>query len=238
MNKQFQSQDTLGGIVLKFPQAADLFKQYGLDFCCGGDRSLAAASNEHQIDQTSLLEELNERYEDALKVGLVTKDWMSVSFEQLIHHIVNTHHAYLNQAFPTLSELTLKILRVHGQHHGDTLSVVHQKFSELRSGLEAHMIKEEEVIFPQIVDYEKSPSETKRESLQQLLSELDREHEESGAILKVIREVTANYALPEDACNTFAYVYRSLEDMEANIFEHIHLENNVLFLRLSEQTVA
>ncbi len=238
MSNNFQSQDTLGGIVLKFPQAADVFKKHGLDFCCGGDRSLAAAANEHQIDQSSLLGELNERYEDALKVGFVTKDWMSVSLEQLIHHIVNTHHAYLNQVFPTLSELTLKILRVHGQHHGDMLSLVHQKFNELRSGLEAHMIKEEEVVFPQIIAYEIAPSESKRESLQQLLLDLDREHEESGDILKTIREITDNYDLPEDACNTFAYVYRSLEDMEGNIFDHIHLENNVLFLRLSEQTVA
>ncbi len=238
MSNHFQSEDKLGAIVLQFPQAADVFKKYGMDFCCGGDRSLAIVADEHHIDQSMLLEELSQQYDKALQVGLVTKDWMSVSYEQLIQHILNTHHAYLNKVFPTLTELTVKILRVHGQHHGATLSVVHQKYNELRQGLEAHMIKEEEIVFPQIIAFEKAQTETKRASIQKMLEELDREHEATGDILKTIREITGNYRLPEDACNTFAYVYRSLEEMESNIFEHVHLENNVLFLRLSAQTVA
>ena len=233
MSKSFQTNDTLGEIVLQFPQAATLFKHYHLDFCCGGDRPLADVAQSRNLDAEALLQEVNEKYEAAQAIGLDVKDWMAIPYEGLIQHIVGTYHTYLKQEFPMLAESVAKVHRVHGEHHGAVLSVVHEKFDELRAGLEAHMQEEENVVFPQIIAYENAPSEEKRAALQQLLITLDREHEASGALLATIREVTQDYALPDDACRTFAYVYRALEELESNLFEHIHLENNVLFVRLS-----
>ncbi len=232
MSVTFTETDKLGDVVVKFPQAAEIFKQYHIDFCCGGDQLLGEAITEHGVNSIALLQNLNDTYADALKQGTEIHDWSAVSLEQLIHHIVNTHHAYLNQVFPTLSELTAKILRVHGAHHGAELAQVHRLFNQLRMDMEAHMIAEEERVFPQIVDYERHPSIEKLNAVIHAVEELDKEHDQTGQLVKDLRKVTDNYALPEDACGTYTYVFQELQNLESDIFQHIHLENNVLFVHL------
>lgn len=234
----FTQNDCLGDIVARFPQAGDIFKQYHIDFCCGGGQSLADAILEHGVDGSALVKELNTTYEEALRQGAEIVDWTAVSMEQLIHHIINTHHAYLNKVFPPMTELTAKILRVHGKNHGDVLSQVHRLFSQLRMDMEQHMIREEETVFPQIIDYEQSPTPEKLETVIQAVEELDKEHDATGDIVKTLRNVTSDYALPEDACGTYAYVFEKLQEIEADIFQHIHLENNILFVQLANRRQA
>lgn len=232
MNETFAVDDKLGDIVVKFPQAAEIFKSHGIDFCCGGDQPLKEALEEHGVDGKGLLSQLNHTYDEARKQGVNIVDWSTVPLHDLIHHIVNTHHAYLRQTFPSLSELTVKILRVHGEHHGHVLSQVHRLFNQLRIDMEEHMIKEEEIVFPQVIAYESNPSSEKLQSVIFAIQELDREHDETGNIVKGLRRVTDNYSLPDDACQTFTHVYEKLKEVEADIFQHIHLENNVLFVHL------
>lgn len=238
MSATFTELDKLGDVVVKFPQAAEIFKQYHIDFCCGGVQPLGEAIEEHGVNGLALLETLNDTYLDALKQGAEIVDWSAVSLEQLIHHIVNTHHAYLNQVFPTLTELTAKILRVHGEHHGAVLAQVHRLFNQLRMDMEAHMIEEEERVFPRIVDYEHHPTIDKLNTVIQAVEELDKEHDQTGQLVKDLRKVTDNYALPEDACGTYAHVFQELQNLESDIFQHIHLENNVLFVHLRDAQVA
>ncbi|WP_201024937.1 iron-sulfur cluster repair di-iron protein [Ferroacidibacillus organovorans] len=228
----FTEDHRLGDIVVKFPQAGDIFKRYHIDFCCGGDQPLSEAIAEHSIDGSSLLKELNERYREAVRQGIEITDWSKASMEQLIHHIVNRHHAYLNKVFPPMSELTAKILRVHGENHGQVLSQVHRLFSQLRTDMEQHMIAEEQSVFLQIIDYEQIRTPGKLGAVIAAVEKLDQEHEATGDIVKMMRKVTDNYALPEDACATYAYVFEKLEELETDIFQHIHLENNILFNRL------
>lgn len=231
MSVTFTQSDRLGDVVVKFPQAGEIFKQHRIDFCCGGNQLLGMAIEEHGVDGVSLLKELNESYAEAQRQGVEIVDWSAVPMQQLIAHIVNTHHAYLQQVFPPLAELTTKILRVHG-HHRAVLSPVHRLFAQLRMDMEEHMIQEEETVFPQIIDYEDNPSAEKLEAVINAVEDLDREHEQAGNLVKELRTVTDNYALPEDACGTYAYVFQKLQELEADIFQHIHLENNVLFVHL------
>jgi len=238
MSTTFTQNDRLGDIVVKFPQAGETFKRYRIDFCCGGDQLLSEAIAEHDVDGTSLLNELNSVYEEARRQGIEIIDWSAVPMEQLIHHVVNTHHAYLNQVFPPLTELTAKILRVHGKNHGTVLSQVYRMFNQLRMDMEEHMIAEEETVFPQIIDYEQSPTPEKLDAVIRAVEALDREHEHTGNLVKDLRKVTNNYALPDDACGTYAYVFEKLESLEADIFQHIHLENNILFVHLQNRRQA
>lgn len=238
MSFTFTELDKLGDVVVKFPQAAEIFKQHQIDFCCGGDQPLSEAIEEHGVNSAALLQTLNDKYADALQQGAEIVDWSAVPLEQLIHHIVNTHHAYLNQVFPTLTELTAKILRVHGEHHGAVLVQVHRLFNQLRMGMEAHMIEEEVRTFPQIVDYEHHPSIDKLNTVIHAVEELDKDHDQTGQLVKDLRKVTDNYALPKDACGTYAHVFQELQNLESDIFQHIHLENNILFVRLHDAQVA
>jgi len=232
MSATFTASERLGDIVVKFPQAGEIFKHHGIDFCCGGDQPLAEAIAEHGVNGILLLDELNRDYEEARSQGIEIVDWSSVPLQQLIHHIVNTHHAYLQQAFPLLTELTAKVLRVHGAHHGPELSRVYRLFNNLRMDMEEHMIKEEEMVFPQIVAYENDPSREKLDAVIHAVEELDSEHDGAGDMVKELRKVTDNYALPEDACGTYASMFQKLQQLESDIFQHIHLENNVLFVHL------
>ena len=232
MLNTFTESDKLGDIVVKFPQASEIFKRHGIDFCCGGDQLLTEAVAEHSANEGLILAELNQSYTEAQAKGVQIIDWSSVPMQELIHHVVNTHHAYLQQTFPWLAERITKILRVHGKNHSALLSQVHRLFSSLRMDMDEHMIKEEEFVFPQIVEYENSPSLDKLEAVILAVQELDAEHDHTGDIVKELRKVTDNYALPEDACGTFTRVYEELQQLESDIFQHIHLENNVLFVHL------
>lgn len=238
MSTTFTGKESLGEIVIRFPKANEIFQKYGLDFCCGGDELLEHALDEHNLKDSSLLKELNDGYEEAQRLSVETVDWMNMPLHQLINHVVNTHHAYLQQNMPGISELTTTILRVHGAHHGETLAQVHRLFHHLKMDMEQHMIKEEEIVFPQIVDYEREPSLEKLKAAIHAVEELDKEHDDAGDDIKDIRKVTDQYKLPEDACGTFAKTYTKLQELEADMFQHIHLENNVLFVRLQNELKA
>jgi regulator of cell morphogenesis and NO signaling len=161
-------------------------------------------------------------------------DWNLAPFGQLIDHIINTHHAFLVKNLPRLSELTAKILRVHGAGYQE-LSKVYRLFHSLKMELEQHLIKEEEVVFPLIKEFEKAPSLETLNAAERVIEELEAEHEGAGDILKELRKVTSDYAIPADTCNTYVLTYNLLEELEGDLFKHIHLENNILFPRLSKE---
>jgi regulator of cell morphogenesis and NO signaling len=149
----------------------------------------------------------------------------------LIDHIVATHHSYLNRALPELSDLTTTILRVHGQKHPD-LFRVHKLFHNLKLELEQHLIKEETLLFPMIKEYETGRSEAHLKKISLVVREIEEEHEAAGDILKELRSVTEDYILPGDGCATYGKTLKGLQELESDLFQHIHLENNILFTRL------
>ncbi len=224
--------DRLGDVVAKFPGAGKVFKENRIDYCCNGGRSVEEAATAQNLDVNALLQTLNQSYEKAVAEGEKEHDWQTEAFEALIDHVVNIHHAYLQKTMPVLSELTSKILRVHGQHHGAELSKVHKLFNTFRMDMEAHLIKEEELVFPLIIEYERTGNKDKLALAVQNIDQLESEHAAVGDILHEIAEVTNEYQIPEDACGTYAYTYEKLEQVEEDTFRHVHLENNILFPRL------
>lgn len=231
MNNQFQLTDKIGDIVAMFPEASNIFMDHRVDFCCGGDRPLEEAIREKNIDGNAILEKLNEKYKEFQERNEEFKDWAKETPTKLIRYIVDKHHTYLNNELPRIGELILTILRVHGVSHPE-LFQVHQLFNALKTELEAHLIKEEQIIFPAIRTYEKEKNPDDREKVLSLIAELEDEHTAAGDIIKEVQEITSFYAPPKDACTTYNLTYEKLKELEADTFEHIHLENNILFKNL------
>jgi regulator of cell morphogenesis and NO signaling len=233
MEEKFTRMQAVGDIVAEFPKAAEIFKEHKIDFCCGGDKLLTVAVKELNLDEVTVLEKLNQAYAALVKNKQESQDidWRQQSFAQLIDHIVSTHHLYLQRELPQISEFTNKILRVHGAKHGE-LAKVHKLFHILKMELEQHLIKEEEILFPLIKEYEKNPSAQSLEKIKNVTNDIEAEHEQAGDIIKELRKITNQFQYPADACTSFKIAYQKLEEMESDLFQHIHLENNILHPRL------
>lgn len=232
--KKFSSQQKLGEIVAEFPKSAELLKGYRIDFCCGGNRPLAEAIREQELDEAEVLGKLNELYEkfstDMNKLG---EDMREAPIEELVDRIINKHHAYLWSELPQISKLTTLILRVHGQNHPE-LAKVHKLFHSLKTELELHLSKEEAEQYPAIRKYLEDNSGEGLKAAVQIIGELEEEHTGAGSILKELRLVTDDYRIPSDVCETYELTYMKLQEMENDIFQHIHLENNILFPKLAK----
>lgn len=230
----FNSNQKIGEIVTKFPKAADIFKECKIDFCCGGDRPLITAIKEQGVNETEILERINDSYEK-LKNNIYSKDrnWVEAPFDELVDQIVNIHHEYLYKNLPKISELTTKILRVHGEKHPE-LSRVYKLFHTVKMELEAHLIEEETIQYPAINSYLRSNNEADLDKAINIINQLQDEHIGAGNILKELRETTNDYDVPTDGCTTYKLTYSKLQEMESDIFQHIHLESNILFPRLYE----
>ncbi len=233
MERIFTGNDTVGEVVAAFPGASNLFKQHTIDFCCGGNRTLSTVLRQLKLEEAEFLAALNEAYEQANRM-VVGTDWREAPYQELIEHIVNKHHGYLVQELPLLSEFVTKILRVHGQGHPE-LSRLHQLFHQFKLELDRHMIDEEQSVFPKIKEYAETGS---REALEQAVAAIDRleaEHSGAGDLLRHMREATSDYSLPPEACRTYTLTFQKLEELEADMFQHVHLENNILFTRLAKE---
>ena len=228
---KFNSLQKIGEIAAKFPKASEIFKENKIDFCCGGERPLIDAIKERGLDETKVMNDINNLYEQFANSG--EKDWQGAPFNELVEHIINKHHGYLWDELPKTSKLATTILRVHGEHHPELLNV-HKLFNTLKMDLESHLTKEETLQYPAINAYLETKSKADLEKAIKVIDELEEEHTEAGDILKELRKITDDYKTPCDVCETFELTYKKLQEMESDLFQHIHLENNILFPRLRE----
>ncbi len=219
MKKLFNLNDPVGFIVAEFPGASAIFSNHHVDFCCGGERPLSEAAADGNAEPQALLEELNEAWQAFNLETSQYEDWARATPERLTRHIVETHHAFLRKNMPLIGELMFKVLQVHSLHHPE-LFKVHRIYGILRRDLEAHLVKEETILFPAIG----SGVDTK-----EIIEELETEHVGAGDALKLLREITDHFTAPADACPSFKELYRLLQAMEQDTFIHVHLENNILF---------
>jgi regulator of cell morphogenesis and NO signaling len=231
MNK-FNSSQTVGEIVSIMPKASEIFKQYKIDFCCGGNRPLAEVLNELHLDENLVLNKINEIFEENNNTKETSMDFRALTSSELIDHIENIHHAYTKRILPELGELTTKIMRVHGINH-NVLFRVHKLFSMLKTELEQHLLKEEQILFPLIKEYHKNPSVKQLHKINEVINETENEHEGAGDILKELRKITNDFKVPNDGCNTYVITFKIIEELESDLFQHIHLENNILFKRMN-----
>jgi len=237
MNTDWTKDTTLREIVAACPQARPILDKHRLDYCCGGAQSLESAAIEAGVDAGAILEELLRAEFPAGAPQGGSIDWTRAPLSELAAHILAKHHAYMREVLPRIGLALPKVLRAHGARHGATIEPLKHEFEGLCLELEAHLEKEERVLFPYIQALDAAAAGgtglpphhcgTVRNPIRQM----EHEHTEAGRALVEMRRLTSDYALPGDACPTFSGLYRDLQAMEADLHEHIHLENNILFPR-------
>jgi regulator of cell morphogenesis and NO signaling len=234
-----ESDETLGEIAAKDLSKAAIFKKYGLDFCCGGKKTVKEACKEKGLDVTKIEQELQQADKNPATRPLPYGDW---SLDFLSDYIVNTHHSYVRKTLPELRTYAAKVASVHGEHHPE-LKRIQQLVEEINAELSTHMVKEEKVLFPYIKELVTVTNESRPlhaahfGSVQNPINMMEMEHELVGKNLEEIRQISNNYFLPDDACASYSLLFRMLVDFEDDLHTHIHLENNILFpnaLKLEE----
>ncbi|WP_339223826.1 iron-sulfur cluster repair di-iron protein [Paenibacillus sp. FSL W7-1279] len=227
----FTLQSQVSDIVTSIPQTADLFRSLRIDFCCGGQVPLEEAAKQRNLEPAAVLEKvqtLENKFADYQESRPA-----SLRESELIEYIQHKHHAFLRDELPALTPYVTKLARVHGEHHPELLRV-QELFSDLKKELLEHTMDEDEHVFPLILKFVAEPNHQAAAELKPHVSELEDEHAHAGRLLQELREVTADFELPSDACGTYRLVYQRLAMLEKDTFEHIHLENNILFERIRE----
>ena len=224
---------TIGEIVANDYRAAEIFKNAGIDFCCGGKKTLDAMCAEKGIDRDDLMKKIK-----SLESVPNTTTHNFVDWEPgfLCDYIVNEHHRYVRKALPELVYYTGKIASVHGANHPE-LAEVASLFGQINKELLEHMKKEEEILFPVIKDLFSSRP-VKPENI--IISEIQRlssEHEFAGGAMDKINTITSGYLVPADGCNTYNVTYQLLARFEDDLHTHVHLENNILFPKALSLTI-
>lgn len=221
------AQATLGDLVTADSRRARVLEGLGLDYCCNGHRTLAEATAEAGLDLTQVTAALT--FSDAPPAATA----LPLEHGALAHDIVDTHHAFMWEEMPRLQALVEKVHTVHGGSHPE-LAQVREAYARAVAGLEPHMTTEERKVFPAISRMERTGSLPDSGSLAGAIDELRREHDEVGELFRSISEATGGYAVPADACGSYTAMLRGLQEMEHDLHEHIHKENNVLFPRVLE----
>lgn len=223
----------VGELVAQRPSRARVFEKHGIDYCCAGRRTLAEACARRQVDLDNLLLDLHAA--DAAPPE-DERDWSAAPLGELVRHIVERHHAFLREALPRLTTLGEKVTRVHGERR-PALGECRRIFAGLRSELEAHLMKEEQILFPMIAALETEADAAFGHcgTVANPIAVMVREHDSAGAALADLQRLTDGYVPPADACNTYRAWLDGLRELEADLHTHIHKENNILFPRAVEQ---
>jgi regulator of cell morphogenesis and NO signaling len=225
-----ENDETLGEIAAKDLRKAQIFKKHGIDFCCGGKKTVKQACAEKGLDVTLIEQELQQTDKTiSSSRPLPYNEW---TLDFLADYIVNTHHSYVRKTLPDIRNYSAKVAKVHGEHHPELLPI-HELVEAVNAELTAHMMKEERILFPYIKEIVASKSNGSLQqssgSVQGPINMMEMEHEAVGKNLEEIRTLSANYSLPQDACASYSLLYRMLEEFEDDLHMHIHLENNILF---------
>ena len=224
----------IGEIVTHDFRAAEIFKNAGIDFCCGGNQSLEQACDEKNIDISTLENELLELENTSPVISHNFNQW-NLNF--LCDYIVNTHHKTVLNLLPQLTAYTQKIAEVHGANHPELIEIS-TLFSQINKELLQHLKNEEEVLFPAIKDVFDTNSESSKEIIISEITRMKGEHEFAGGAMDKINVLSHNYQVPGDGCNTYRVAFKLLEQFEDDLHIHVHLENNILYpksLILAEQ---
>lgn len=226
---------TIGEIVADDFRTAAVFKKYGIDFCCKGNRSIEEATERKKINPEDV-------YRDLENIGAESNgniDFNSWPLDLLADYVEKTHHRYIEDKTPALLQFLNKISKVHGERHPELVEV-YQLFEESAHDLAAHLKKEELILFPFI----KKMIHAQRENLplenphfgtvENPVTMMKHEHSVEGDRFETIRELTNDYKIPTDACSTYQVTFKMLEEFENDLHKHIHIENNILFPKAIE----
>lgn len=213
---------SLAELVLERPSAARVLTRLGLDYCCGGRRTLAEACSAEGLDPATVAVFLER---DLEPVAAESTDWTTVPLAELCAHVVETHHGRLRWDLPRLSDLATRAAAVHG----DELPLLHElrdELARLRYELEEHIAEEERDLFPALV----AGVAVDHSELERLI----RDHDTAGARLRRLRKLAGDYVAETALCNTHRALLQGLHGLELDMHQHVHEENNILFPRALE----
>lgn len=230
---EIRPETQIAEVATAHPATIRVFQRHGIDFCCGGKRPLTEVCGEKGIAFESLLQDLNGAIAGSPPSQ---RSWQDAPLAELVAFIVDRYHQWLKDELPRLSQMMNKVLAVHGERHPD-LQPIGNSFREILGEIEPHMMKEERVLFPYLTQL--GNLEQKGETLpgspfgsvRNPIGAMESDHEYLGRLLLQLREQTGSFTPPEDACNTYRGLFHGLNEMEGELHEHIHLENNVLHPR-------
>lgn len=227
---------TIGEIVAQDYRTAEVFEKHGIDFCCGGNVTLAEIASSKGVELDQITREIAEATSAPVSRSENYSSW-SPSF--LTDYIINNHHSYLKENTGQIAAYAHKIAEVHGANHPE-LQEIAAIFDKVAADVAEHLREEEEVFFPAVQRLEAagktegSVDENDLEALRCSLARLGSDHEELGDAVHKIRELSIGFTIPPDACNTYVVTYQKLKEFEDDIHKHVHLENNILFPKAAQ----
>ena len=210
-------EQSLGQLACDLPGATRIFHRYKLDFCCGGQQSLREAMEAGDVEPADLLADLAEIRHDEVQ----EQDWRHAPMSELIEHILLRFHEVHREQLPELIRLARQVEETHGQRADHPTGLV-KHLVGMYQDLLSHLQKEEQVLFPLL-----RHDESRKARLPMLV--MRHEHDAHGQGLQKLAQLTADFSVPEDACNTWRALYAGLVRLKEDLMQHIHLENNVLF---------
>jgi regulator of cell morphogenesis and NO signaling len=236
------TEKTVGGLALENPGATRVFEKLGIDYCCGGGQTLEQACQADHVSIDQVVDSLAAVNESASATA-PARNWQAEPLSELLAHIRSTHHVYTRAEIVRLGPLFDKVCSVHGKNHPELLRL-RELFSALAEELNTHLMKEEMVLFPYILRMEEAVVANEPVlpppfgSVRNPVAMMMHEHDGAGGALRSMRGISNGYAAPPDACVSFQTLYQALAAFEADLHQHIHLENNVLFPRAIEMEQA
>lgn len=226
---------TLGDLAREHPSTTRVFLRYHLDFCCGGRRTLAEACQRAGLDAAKIADEVEQeaRRDESPQSGegptwTRSPRWDDRPLTELADHIEHHYHAALRRDLPPLIEAARKVERVHASRPA-VPSGLAAELSTFLAEMQSHMGKEENILFPMI------RRGARGEAVYMPVRVMESEHDGHRQHLAKLRELTHDLALPPEACSTWKALYHGLETLEADLMQHIHLENNILFMRATRE---
>ncbi|MCC6907110.1 MAG: iron-sulfur cluster repair di-iron protein [Phycisphaerales bacterium] len=239
MTSQIDTQTTVGQLVTQRPARSRFFESLGIDYCCGGKMPLEEACRKKGLDPHTVAVLLASADARAAEHDRVVVNPDAMALAELADHIEQTHHAYLRVELPRLDQMTEKVFRVHGEHE-PRLADVRRAFTALNAELTQHMMKEERILFPIIRQLEQPNGQREFHcgSVANPIRQMEAEHQHAGDALAIMREATDGYQPPEWACNTYRAMLDGLAQLERDMHQHVHKENNILFPKAIELEAA
>lgn len=226
-------QTIIGDLVAEDYRTAAVFRDHGIDFCCNGKRNIAEACEKQNLEPGTLIKSLIQSVQHVSEAAIDFRSWPP---DLLADYIEKKHHRYVTTGIGEIQPLLNKVIMVHGAAHPE-LNEIGTLFDESALELTIHMKKEEMILFPYIrkmVVAGSGPVEAPFKTIQSPIAMMMKEHNAEGERFRKISELSNNYTPPADACNTYRVTYALLKEFEQDLHMHIHLENNILFIRAAE----
>lgn len=234
------SETPVRDIATAIPTAIPVPEQLGIDYCCGGQHTLAEACSTHNIAVARALDDL-ERLQREQGANIAESHWLHAPLNELTRHIVQKHHAFTRERLKLIDDLMAKVEQRHGAEHVEVFQLG-KAIAVFGSELRHHAECEEANLFPFIDGLEtgqkKDLPAPAKGSVKMPITRMMADHDQTGKELQTLRGLTDNYTPPVYACPTWQALYRAIEELDADLHTHIHLENNILFPRALEQAGA